>query len=205
VTTLAVGTDPAGGYLVTPDTSGRIVKKVYESSPMRQVANVVTIGTDALEGPIDNGEMDAQWIGEKAGPRQTDAAQFGKWVIAAHELYAYPWVTQRLLEDANMDVESWIAMKAADKFARKETTAFYTGDGHAEAARRCCPTRLRGHRRRHARLGHVRVRRHRRRSAPSGHHQRHRQAARPDLQAEGGLPPERRSRCAARPWARCAS
>jgi HK97 family phage major capsid protein len=127
--TLQAGSDPAGGYLITPDTSGRLVKKVYESSPMRQLANVVNIGTDSLEGPIDNGEADAAWVGEQGTRSQTDAPQFGKWTIAAHELYAYPKATQKSLEDANMDIEAWLAGKAADKFARKETTAFYTGSG----------------------------------------------------------------------------
>jgi HK97 family phage major capsid protein len=127
--TLSVGSDPSGGFLVTPDTSGRMIKKVYDSSPMRQLASVVNIGTDALEGPIDNGQMDAQWIGEKASRAQTDAPQLGKWTISANELYAYPWTTQKVLEDANMDIEGWLAMKAAEKFARKETTGFYTGTG----------------------------------------------------------------------------
>ena len=50
---LSVGSDPEGGYWVKPDTSGRIIKFVFESSPMRQLANVMTIGTDALEGLRD--------------------------------------------------------------------------------------------------------------------------------------------------------
>lgn len=128
-TTLSVGNDPSGGYLVTPDVSGRMIKKVYESSPMRQLASVVSIGTDALEGPIDNGEAEALWVGEQQERKQTEASTFGKWTIPVNELYAYPWLTQKLIEDANIDIEAWLAEKAASKFARKETTAFYTGDG----------------------------------------------------------------------------
>lgn len=128
-TTLQVGIDPAGGYFVTPDTSGRMVKKIYESSPMRQLANVVTIGTDALEGPIDNGEAEALWVGEKQARTQTDAPQVGLWRIPVHELFAYPKVTQKLLDDATIDVESWLSGKASDRFARKEASAFVAGDG----------------------------------------------------------------------------
>lgn len=128
-TTMQVAVDPSGGYWVTPDVSGRMVSKIYESTPMRQLANVVAIGTDALEGPIDNGEMDAQWVGEKATRSQTDTPQLGMWRIPVNELYAYPWVTQKLLEDGKIDVEAWIAMKAAAKFARKENAAFVNGTG----------------------------------------------------------------------------
>jgi len=128
-TTMQVASDPSGGFWVTPDTSGRMVKKIYESTPMRQLANVVSIGTDALEGPIDNGEMDAQWIGEKQTRAATDTPQIGMWRIPVNELYAYPMVTQKLLEDSKIDVEAWLGDKAASKFPRKENSAFINGDG----------------------------------------------------------------------------
>lgn len=127
--TMSVGTDPAGGYWVTPETADHIVKKVYETSPMRQVARVVTIGSDTYEFPIDNGEVDAAWVGEKQDRAQTDAAQFGKGTIAVNELYAYPWVTQKVLEDSKIDIEAWLGEKSRDKFSRKENTSFLTGDG----------------------------------------------------------------------------
>lgn len=127
--TMQVGQDPAGGYWVTPDTTGRMVQKIYESTPMRQIANVVTIGTDKLEGAVDNGEGDAAWVGEVTTRAQTDTPQIGKWEIPVHELYAYPKVTQRLLEDAQIDVEAWLANKSTSKFARKENNAFLVGNG----------------------------------------------------------------------------
>ena len=127
--TMQVATDPSGGFWVTPDVAGRMVKKIYDSTPMRQLANVVSIGTDRLEGPIDNGETDAAWVGESQTRAQTDASQIGMWGIDVNELYAYPKVTQKLLEDAKIDVEAWLADKASGKFARKEATAFVNGDG----------------------------------------------------------------------------
>lgn len=128
-TTLMVGADPAGGYWVSPDRTGRMVKKIYETTPMRQLANVVVIGTDALEGAIDNGEADATWVGEVSSRPQTDIGTTGVWRIPAHELYAYPRVTQKLLDDATIDVEAWLTDKAVSKFSRKENNAFCVGDG----------------------------------------------------------------------------
>lgn len=128
-TTMMVAADPSGGFWVTPDVSGRMVKKIYETTPMRQLANVVSIGTDRLEGPIDNGEGDAAWIGETGQRTQTDLPGLGMWAIDVNELFAYPKVTQKLLEDAKIDVEAWIAEKSASKFSRKENAAFVAGDG----------------------------------------------------------------------------
>lgn len=128
-TTMQVATDPSGGFWVTPDVNGRMVKKIYETTPMRQLANVVSIGTDRLEGPIDNGEGDAAWVSEMGTRNQTDMAQIGMWAIDVNELYAYPLVTQKLLEDAKIDIEAWIADKSVSKFSRKENAAFVNGDG----------------------------------------------------------------------------
>ena len=126
---LSAGSDPDGGYLLPTPTVGRMVKKVYEQSTMRQLANVVTISTDALEGIVDNDEADAGWVSEMGTRNDTDTPQVGKYRIEAHEMYAQPKVTQKLIDDAATDVEAWLADKVADKFARVEGNAFWNGDG----------------------------------------------------------------------------
>lgn len=126
---MSVGSDPDGGYTVTPDTSGRIIKKIYETSPMRQVASVTTIGTDRLEGFNDLGEGTAGWVGETQARPATGTPQLGKWEIPVHEMYAFPMVTQKLLDDSMFDIEAWLADKTSDKFIRTENAAFLNGDG----------------------------------------------------------------------------
>lgn len=126
---MSVGSDPDGGYTVTPDTSGRIVKKLFETSPMRQVASVTTIGTDRLEGFNDHGEAGAGWVGETAPRPATSTPQLGKWEIPVHEIYAFPQVTQKLLDDSMWDIEAWLTGKVSDKFSRVENAAFLNGDG----------------------------------------------------------------------------
>lgn len=126
---MSVGSDPDGGYLVTPDTSGRIVTKVYESSPMRQLASVVSIGTDKLEGIEDLDEAAAGWVGETGARTDTTTPQIGKYSIEVFEVYAQPKATQKLLDDASVDVEGWLANKVADKISRVENAAFVSGNG----------------------------------------------------------------------------
>lgn len=126
---MSAGSDPDGGFLLPAPTVGRMVKKLYDQSTMRQLANVQTISTDALEGIVDNDEADAGWVSEMGTRNDTDTPQVGKYRIEAHEMYAQPKVTQKLIDDAATDVEAWLADKVADKFARVEGTAFWTGDG----------------------------------------------------------------------------
>jgi HK97 family phage major capsid protein len=126
---LSVGSDPDGGYTVDPDTTGRIVQKIFETSPMRSVASVQVIGTDALEGLFDLDETAAGWVGETGARTTTNTPQLGRWRIPVHELYANPAATQKVLDDSFVNLEAWLADKVADKFTRIENDAFVNGNG----------------------------------------------------------------------------
>jgi len=126
---MSAGSDPDGGYLLPPSTVGRIVSKVHEQSIIRQLATVQPLSTDALEGIVDNDEADAGWVSEMGARNDTDTTQLGKYKIEAHEMYAQPKVTQKLIDDAATDVEAWLSGKVGDKFARIEGQAFWNGNG----------------------------------------------------------------------------
>jgi HK97 family phage major capsid protein len=126
---MSAGSDPDGGYLLPPSTVGRMVSKLYEQSTMRQLATVQAISTDKLEGIVDNNEADAGWVSELGTRSDTTTPQVGKYEIQAHEMYAMPKASQKILDDAAVNVESWLAGKVADKFARVEGAGFTTGTG----------------------------------------------------------------------------
>lgn len=126
---LSVGSDPDGGYVVNPDLSGRIVAKVFETSPMRAYASIQVISTDALEGLFDLNEASSGWVGETDSRAETNTPALGKWRIPVHELYAKPKATQKLLDDASINMEQWLAAKVSEKFARDEAAAFVNGNG----------------------------------------------------------------------------
>jgi HK97 family phage major capsid protein len=126
---LSVGTDPDGGYVVNPDLSGRIVMRVFETSPMRAYASIQVISSDALEGLFDLNEASSGWVGEEDSRPETGTPALGKWRIPVHELYAKPKATQKLLDDASINMEAWLASKVAEKFARDEANAFVVGNG----------------------------------------------------------------------------
>lgn len=126
---MSAGSDPDGGYLLPHNMVGRVVQKVYEQSTMRQLATVQTISTEKIEGLIDNDEAGAGWVSELGSRTDTPTPQVGKWEIDTHEMYAMPKVTQKIIDDAATDIESWLANKIAGRFARVEGAAFTNGDG----------------------------------------------------------------------------
>ena len=126
---LQTGKDPDGGYVVHPDMSGRVVGKVFETSPMRAYASVQVVSTDALEGLYDLDEAGSGWVGETTARTETDTPELGRWRIPVHEIYAKPKATQRLLDDAEINIEQWLGNKVGDRFARQEADAFVNGSG----------------------------------------------------------------------------
>ena len=60
---------------------------------------------------------------------ETDTPQIARISIPLHELSALPKASQRLLDDSAFDIETWLAARIGDKFARAEADAFVNGDG----------------------------------------------------------------------------
>lgn len=126
---MQVGIEADGGFLVPSDTTGRIVTRVHELSPIRSIAAVQPISSDKLEGIEDLGEAADGWVGETQTRSDTATPQIGRWEIVAHEQYAQPKTTQKLLDDSSVDIEAWLSGKVADRFARREGWAFINGNG----------------------------------------------------------------------------
>ena len=131
--TLLVGSNPDGGYFVPVERSSRIIKRLFETSPMRQLATVITTGTEAVEFVLDDGEFQSVKVGELDTRSETDTSKIGIITIPEVEQYAEPVATQKFLDDAVINVEAWIQEKIADIFSRTENEEFVNGSGAKEA------------------------------------------------------------------------
>jgi HK97 family phage major capsid protein len=89
----------------------------------------MSIGTDAVEGLNDLGENGFSWVGETTTRVENTTAQLGKWSIPVHEAVSIVSATQKVLEDARLDLEAWLSAKCADRISRGENAAFVNGDG----------------------------------------------------------------------------
>lgn len=126
---LQVGVDPNGGYTVFPEISSQMEMRLFESDPIRQLASVQGISTDALEMIEDYDELNVGWEGETAANGETSTPKFNKIRISTDTMAARPRATQTLLDDSSINIESWLSNKLADKFGRFESAAFVSGDG----------------------------------------------------------------------------
>ncbi|WP_287884590.1 MULTISPECIES: phage major capsid protein [Paracoccus] len=118
-----------GGFLAAPTVAMQVQEALNVTASLRRVANVVAVESASYEVLVDMGDIAHGWASEAAAQAETGTPSVQRVVIPVHELSAMPKASQRLLDDAAFDVETWLAGRIAEKFARAEATAFISGDG----------------------------------------------------------------------------
>ena len=121
--------DKDGGYLIPQEIAVKINQKVMLLSPMRSISKIMRISTNSVDMMIESKQSDAGWAGNMEDRPETDSPEIKKIKIPAHELYAKPKACQKLLDDAQINVEDWLINRMAEKIAILENKAFITGDG----------------------------------------------------------------------------
>ncbi len=126
---MSVGDNSAGGYLAPVEWDRKINQKLVAVSPMRRLAKVVTTSVGAYSTLWNNNQYGSGWVGETAARPATTNPTLSPINFAAGEIYAMPTATQRLLDDAAIDVGAWLIDGLRDEFARQEAIAFLSGNG----------------------------------------------------------------------------
>jgi len=122
-------TNNGQGVTVRGEWANLIFEKVFETSPMRAIAGVLSTESNVLEVLVDRDEPDSEWVAELGDRDPTDASFMTRQPIEVHEHYAYPAITLQMLEDSQFNVQDWLQYKLALRFARQEAAAFIHGDG----------------------------------------------------------------------------
>lgn len=126
---LSAMSDSDGGYLLSRQTSNEIIRSLEELSPMRQLASSEIISTGSLDIIEDLDQAQAGWTTETSMREETDTPKIHKRNIPVFELYAQPSATQKLIDDASIDIENWLSEKLVNSFDKLESDAFFNGDG----------------------------------------------------------------------------
>lgn len=128
---MQVGSDSDGGFLVTSEFLKEIIRVESNNSVMRRVARIIPMGRGELEVPASLTRPETGWVGETATRSDTDNPSLGKHHFVAKEIYAQPKATQKLLDDSEFDIESFLGEEVGLAFAEAEDLAFISGDGIA--------------------------------------------------------------------------
>ncbi|VVT00325.1 Phage capsid family protein [Sphingomonas sp. EC-HK361] len=122
-------TGDAGGYAVPREIDAVIDRVLKAASPIRSIANVVTVGSAGYRKLVTTGGTPSGWAAEDGARGGTATPTFVEIAPPMGELYANPSASQAMLDDAQFDVEAWLADEIAAEFAKAEGAAFVGGNG----------------------------------------------------------------------------
>jgi HK97 family phage major capsid protein len=118
-----------GGYAVPREIDASIDALLKVASPIRQIANVVKVGSAGYRKLVTQNGVLSGWVAETAARPETASPQFNEVVPSFGELYANPAATQAMLDDVAFDAEAWLSSEIAAEFAKAEGAAFVNGNG----------------------------------------------------------------------------
>ena len=124
-----ITTDSDGGFAVPEELDRSILELMRDVSPMRQVCNVIQVGSSEYKKLVNKGGTSGGWVDEDDARPATNSSQMATLTPFMGEVYAYPQATQQMLDDVFFNAEAFITGECAITFDEMEGAAFTTGDG----------------------------------------------------------------------------
>lgn len=125
----ATKTDGEGGFLAPIEWDRTIGQKLKQVSMIREEASVQVISSAGFSKVFSDRATGSGWVGEQAARAETSTPTLASLAFPLGELYANPAASQGLIDDAEVDIEAWLAEEVSLEFARQEGIAFLSGDG----------------------------------------------------------------------------
>lgn len=121
--------DGTGSLVLRKPVISEILAKPTAPTLFRDIANVTRINSDHLEIVKQMSHADAGWANETTLGDETKTAEISKINITAYEMYARTQISQRLIDDAVIDLENWLMANIKQRFELLEEEAFINGSG----------------------------------------------------------------------------
>jgi HK97 family phage major capsid protein len=122
-------TDGEGGFLAPVEWDRTVTSRLKEVSQMRRYSNVISISSAGYKKVFSDRSIGSGWVGEKAARPETGTPALAELNFPLGELYANPAATQGIIDDAEVNIEQWLADEVSVEFDRQEGIAFLSGDG----------------------------------------------------------------------------
>jgi HK97 family phage major capsid protein len=132
---LSEGSDANGGFLPAQDFYTKLIEIRFQQNAMRQVANVIPLGTFETEITIESSFGTSTYIQEAAAKGESSPT-FSNTILKPWTLRYFTKVSNELMSDSAargsaFNVENVIASQIGRSMGLAEETAFATGTGDA--------------------------------------------------------------------------
>lgn len=123
------GAAEEGGFLTPVEWDRTITDMLREESPMRELAQVQPTSKAGWTKLFNMGGTGSGWVGETDQRPETATPNLKALGFGHGEIYANPAATQQILDDAEINLDAWLASEVQAEFAEQEGAAFISGDG----------------------------------------------------------------------------
>lgn len=130
--TLNITTDANGGYTVPDEWFKQLVIKQTEMNFMRSICTVLPTISGTTNITVEDDVGAATWTAESAADTEDDAT-LSTVTLGAHKLSRIQKVSEEMLQDSFLVVETYLAGAFGRSFGTAEETAFLTGNGTGKA------------------------------------------------------------------------
>ena len=121
--------DSNGGYLVPKEWDRTITDKLRAVSPLRKLFKVQPTSKPKFSKLYNMHGAGSGWGGEEDARTKTNTPTFKSLDFETGEIYANPAATQQMLDDAEINLEAFLADEVKTEFSVSENKAFISGDG----------------------------------------------------------------------------
>ncbi len=126
---MSVGSDPDGGFAVPEYIEQDIEKLEIAASAIMQLGRIVEAKGSVYKKLVNKRGTASGWVGETDARPETGTPQMVEVSIEIGELYANPKLTQKLIDDAMFNAESFITEEITEEFSDQLGAALINGDG----------------------------------------------------------------------------
>lgn len=123
------GVAEEGGLLAPTEWDRSLEKRLMILSPIRSIAKVQKTSKATFTKLFTEHGMTSGWVGETDARPNTNTSKFKQLTYSTGEIYVNPSATQTMLDDAEINLESWLMGEIDQEIALKESQAFLNGDG----------------------------------------------------------------------------
>lgn len=129
---LTVEAPGTGDVIAPPQVSSTIIQKIAEFSPVRQLASSIGLSAPLLQIPRMVNEVTVGEVTETSARPESDPT-FEQIDLKPHEMAVIVPMSQTIIEDAAVDIVSFVSTHIAMRFGVKEAAWFVTGNGATQA------------------------------------------------------------------------
>lgn len=130
---MSIGTDGAGGYTHIRELGNAIIAATGELNPLMREVRQVQIEANEYRQIFTTSRNASARSAEGGTRNESNTATFEVSDVLLYDLYAYPKVTNELLNSSQFNLDAWIRADISEAFSEALGTEFVTGDGSSKS------------------------------------------------------------------------